>query len=227
MSIVVDTDAAGEVDLYADADRNLKIDDRDRVVLASSSSGSRRERIWRLSLSVALVENDAVRTIPRAVVFRMGTSGLTLGYASAGFVEGKIPIGNREHGRPLAARRVDGDGNGLLADAQDRLWLDLNGDERFDPSSEQFLYASVLNLDGSRYVVLSDESGSRLALRAPGGYGHAPAGVQGKPPAEVDQKRRSARDGDQPRWIGLWPDGQRAGHRAGRGLSTGHGHAGT
>ena len=66
--------------------------------------------------------------------------------------------------RSLAARRVDGDGNGLLADAQDRLWIDLNGDGRFDPSSEQFLYTSVLNLDGSRYVVLSDELGSRLAF---------------------------------------------------------------
>jgi hypothetical protein len=33
----------------------------------------------------------------------------------------------------VAARRVDGDGNGLLADAQDRLWIDLNRDGRFDP----------------------------------------------------------------------------------------------
>ena len=47
---------------------------------------------------------------------------------------------------------------------QDRLWIDLNGDGRFDPSAEQFLFATVLNLDGARYVVRSDELGSRLAI---------------------------------------------------------------
>ena len=35
-----------------------------------------------------------------------------------------------------------------MADAQDRLWIDLNADGRFDPSAEQFLFATVLNLDG-------------------------------------------------------------------------------
>ncbi len=155
VTVVVDTSASGEVDLYADADRNLKIDDRDRVAAASSADGPRRERIWRLRLGVALVENGSVRTVPRAVVFRLGASGQTLGYAAAGFLEGNIMLGGHEKkadtAQPthtLAARRVDGDGNGLLADAQDRIWIDLNGDGRFDPGSEQFLYTSVLNLEG-------------------------------------------------------------------------------
>src|ERR1700728_4538209 len=34
VTVVIDTTASGEVDLYADADRNLKIDDRDRVAPA-------------------------------------------------------------------------------------------------------------------------------------------------------------------------------------------------
>ena len=89
VTVVVDTAASGEVDLYADADRNLKIDDRDRVAAASSATGPRRERIWRLPLGVALVENGAVRTVPRAVVFRLGASGQTLGYAAAGLSGGK------------------------------------------------------------------------------------------------------------------------------------------
>jgi hypothetical protein len=171
VTVVVDTLVSGEVDLYTDADRNLKIDDRDRVVAAPSAPGSRRERIWRLPLGVALIENGAVRTVPRAVVFRLGASGQTLGYAAAGYLEGNITVNGHETEkdghetvRSLAARRVDGDGNGLLADAQDRLWIDLNHDGRFDPSSEQFLYTSVLNVEGSRYVVLSDELGSRLAF---------------------------------------------------------------
>ena len=64
----------------------------------------------------------------------------------------------------MAARRVDGDGNGQVSDPQDRLWIDLDGDGRFDPAAEQFLFATVLNLDGARYVVRSDELGNRLGV---------------------------------------------------------------
>jgi hypothetical protein len=177
VTIVIDTTASGEVDLYADADRNLKIDERDHVAAAAASD--RRERIWRLQLGVALIENGAVRAVPRAVVFRLGASGQTLGYAVAGFLEGHVTLGGHKtkagkDPQPfstLAARRVDGDGNGLLTDAQDRLWIDLNRDGHFDPSAEQFLYTSVVNLDGSRYVVLSDELGSRLAFEPLTGTG--------------------------------------------------------
>jgi hypothetical protein len=169
VTVVVDTVATGEVDLYADADRNLKLDDRDRVAMSPSAAGPRGERIWRLPLEVAIVEQDSVRTIRRAVVFRLGASGQTLGYAAAGYIEGTVTLAasekEQEPGRSLAARRVDGDGNGLLADAQDRIWIDLDGDGRFDATSEQFLYTSVLNLEGSRYVVLSDELGTRLAFK--------------------------------------------------------------
>ncbi len=89
---------------------------------------------------------------------------------------GRLLRGTRDARRPrgaakrpeacatVAARRVDGDGNGFLTDAQDRIWIDLNGDGKFDATSEQFLYNSVLNLEGSRYVVLSDQLGTRLAF---------------------------------------------------------------
>jgi len=190
VTVVVDAAATGDFDLYADADRNLKIDDRDRVAVTSSATGARRERIWRLPLDVALVEKDAVRTVPRAVVFRLGASGQTLGYAAAGYLEGTITLGGRENdkdshepSRTLAVRRVDGDGNGLLADAQDRIWIDLNGDGHFDPSSEQFLYTSVLNLEGSRYVVLSDQPGSRLAFEPLVGAGTLRLAFQGNEPS--------------------------------------------
>ena len=174
MTVVVDTTASGEVDLYADADRNLKIDDRDRVTAAACANQLVvANAILRVPLAVALIENSAVRTVSRIVVFRLGASGQTLGFAVAGFLEGHVTLGEpetkAEQNAPsvptLAARRVDGDGNGLLTDMQDRLWIDLNRDGHFDPSSEQFLYTSVVNLDGTRYVVLSDELGCRLAFR--------------------------------------------------------------
>ena len=162
-TVVVDETPDGKVDLYVDADRNLRIDDRDRVSSAPADENSRGARIWRLPLDVALVENETVRTIRRAVVFRLGASGQTLGYATAGYLEGTVALGTEQR-RVVAARRLDGDGNGFLADTQDRLLLDLNGDGRFDPGSEQFLFTTVLNLAGSRYIVRSDQLGSRLAI---------------------------------------------------------------
>jgi hypothetical protein len=107
---------------------------------------------------------------------RLGASGQTLGYAAAGYLEGKITLGGQDNDahqprRTLTVRRVDGDGNGLLANPQDRIWIDLNQDGHFDAGSEQFSYTSVLNLQGSRYVVRSDELGSRLAFDPPAGAG--------------------------------------------------------
>ena len=103
------------------------------------------------------------------MVFRLGASGRTLGYASAGYLEGTVALGGPDAGpagkaRRVAARRVDGDGNGQVSDPQDRLWIDLDGDGRFDPAAEQFLFATVLILDGARYVVRSDELGNRLGI---------------------------------------------------------------
>jgi hypothetical protein len=171
VTIVLDETPDGTVDLYADADRNLRIDDRDRVGHADTGPASRGARIWRMPLNVALVENETVHTIPRAVVLRLGASGQTLGYATAGYLEGTValrakkdPKDNTSHQRLLAARRVDGDGDGFLADSQDRVFLDLNHDGQFNSASEQFLFNTVLTLEGSRFIVRSDELGNRLAI---------------------------------------------------------------
>jgi hypothetical protein len=190
VTVVIDSAPTGEIDLYADADHNLKIDERDRVVMSPSAAGPRRERIWRLPLDVAIVEQDSIRTIRRAVTFRLGASGQTLGYAAAGYLEGNVTLAgpgrDNTPARTLAARRVDGDGNGLLADAHDRIWIDLNGDGRFDASTEQFLYASVLKLEGSRHVVLSDELGTRLAFEPLMGTGALRLALSRKTPGSTD-----------------------------------------
>ena len=189
VSIVLDETADGKIDLYADADRNLRIDDRDRVS-APAGATDRSARIWRLPLDVAVVENETVRAFPRAVVFRLGASGQTLGYATAGYVEGTVVVRSHEvdndkhkQSRVLAARRVDGDGNGFLADTQDRLFLDLDGDGHFDPGVEQFLFSTVLNLEGSRYIVRSDELGNRLAIDPLEGTGTLRLALQGSAPS--------------------------------------------
>ncbi|MGZ5973084.1 MAG: hypothetical protein ACXWPK_06690 [Isosphaeraceae bacterium] len=102
-----------------------------------------------------MVEGDVTKTTRRALIFRLGATGRTLGY-----LEGTVTM----EGQPRSVRRMDGDGNGLMTNAQDRLWIDLNRDGRWDAASEQFLYATILNLGGARYVLRSDPLGARLAL---------------------------------------------------------------
>jgi hypothetical protein len=178
VTVVLDEVGPGEADLYVDADRNRRIDDRDRVAAAAppapegSPADARRERLWRLPMDVAMVDKDITRRVPRAVVFRLGASGRTLGYAAAGYLEGTVElVGTDGRTHRAAARRVDGDGNGQVSDPQDRLWIDADGDGRFDPAAEQFLFATVLNLDGARYVLRSDELGSRLSIEPLVGVG--------------------------------------------------------
>jgi hypothetical protein len=159
VTVVLDVVAPGDVDLYVDSNRNRRIEARDRV----TGEG----RTWRLPMQVALVEGEVTNLTPRAAIFRLGATGLTFSFAAAGYLEGTVNVGGREH----AARRTDGDGNGFLTDAQDRLWIDLDDDGRWDPTNEQFLYATILPLDGARYALRSDELGTRLAFEPLEGTG--------------------------------------------------------
>ena len=158
VTVVLDEVGPGDVDLFVDANRDRKIDDRDRVAGTNGSAG--RELVWRVPLDVAMVEGEVTKTIPRALIFRLGATGRTLAYAAAGYIEGTVLI----DGSPRTVRRMDGDGNGIMTDAQDRIWIDLDRDGQWDAASEQFLYSSILNLNGGRYVLRSDLLGTRLAL---------------------------------------------------------------
>ncbi len=54
---------------------------------------------------------------------------------------------------------------------QDRLWIDLNDDGRWDATSEQFLFASILMIGENRYAVRSDPYGQRLSIELLKGSG--------------------------------------------------------
>jgi hypothetical protein len=159
ITVVLDEVTPRDVDLYVDSDRNRRIEEKDKI---TGEGGT-----WRLPLAVAVVEGETTKLTPRAAIFRRGATGLTFSFAAAGYVEGTVNVGGKDH----AARRSDGDGNGFLTGAQDRLWIDLNDDGRWDPTEEHFLYMSILTLGQGRYAVRSDELGTRLAMEAVEGTG--------------------------------------------------------
>jgi hypothetical protein len=159
ITVVLDEASSSDVDLYVDADRNRRIEAKDRV--------AGKDRTWRMPLSVAVVEGATTNLTPRAAIFRLGATGVTLSFAAAGYLEGMVSLSGGTH----AARRTDGDGNGFLTDSQDRLWIDSNDDGRWDPADEQMLFSSLLALGQDRYAVRSDELGTRLAFERVDGAG--------------------------------------------------------
>src|SRR4051812_9196411 len=118
VTVVVDEAGPGDVDLYVDADRNRRIEARDRV--------DGRGRAWRLPLAVAIGDEDATRQIPREIALRLGATGRILSVAAVGYLEGTVRLDGRDH----AARRTDGDADGWYTGPQDHLWVDLDDDGR-------------------------------------------------------------------------------------------------
>ena len=171
VTVVLDEVGPYEADLYVDTGRNRRIEAKDRVKGEGLT--------WRLPLELALIEGDVLTTVPRTVIFRFGPVGRILSFATAGYMEGVVPLTGHTH----QARRVDGDGNGQFTDAQDRLWIDLNDDGRWDGANEQFLYAPILSIAGSRYAVRSDPVGKRLQLAPLEGTGTIQLTVKPSVPA--------------------------------------------
>jgi hypothetical protein len=94
------------------------------------------------------------------VQWRLGATRKTISLATLGYVEGVVSIAGKKH----TVRRVDGNANGFFADADDRLWIDLNMDKQWDPITEQFPFAPVITLNNQRYGIRGDATGSRLAI---------------------------------------------------------------
>jgi hypothetical protein len=159
VTIVLDEIGRGEADLYVDANRNRRIESTDRV--------DGENLTWRLPLDLAIVEGETTRYERRASIFRLGTTGITFSHAASGYLDGKVEFASHWH----AVRRMDGDCNGLFTDLQDYLWIDLNNDGRWDSSSEQFLFASILTIGDARYAVRSDPFGEHLSLEPLEGSG--------------------------------------------------------
>ena len=158
--LVVDARYDGEFRLYVNAERDLDISAKH---IAAGQGSLRRAAI---TSEITYLDRVAEQ-YPRQVIFRRGILGTSISVATLGYLEGQVQLGSRT----VAARRVDGDANGLFSDLRDRLWLDLNADGKWDAFSEQFPMRPVLVLEGKRFAVRSDQAGTRLSLEEITGVG--------------------------------------------------------
>lgn len=150
--VVVDEVTKDDFDLYVDANRNRVIEAKDKV------AGAGKDRSG--PLDVEITRGLLAVHEHRRVQWRLGVNRKTIGLATMGYVEGVVSIAGKRH----SVRRVDGNGNGFFADAADRLWIDLNNDNQWDPLTEQFPFAPVLTLNNQRYGLRGDATGARLAI---------------------------------------------------------------
>jgi len=70
----------------------------------------------------------------RTLAIRLSPFGGTINCAVRGYCRGTLPIAGKKHDAVL----VDANGNMLLETTRDRVFVDLNGDGKFDPTSERF-----------------------------------------------------------------------------------------
>ena len=152
VTLVVDVLGPDSFDLYVDKNRNRKIEPAELV----PGTGALR----RVPLQAQIVNKTALEEYPRTLLVRRGSTGKTLGVATAGYIEGEALL----NGRRVKVRRVDGDANGLFADTRDRLWINQSGTGQWDPFSDQFPYVPIVKLEGRRFAVRADAVGKRLAF---------------------------------------------------------------
>ena len=156
--VVVDELDSGDFDLYVDRDRDRTIASHERI------AGTGRKR--QLELDSEIVREDTPQPFARQIELRRGFARDRLSIATLGGMLGQLSLISPTTDAPtrVAAERVDGDANGLFADARDRLRVDLNADGQFDAVTEQFAWLPVQTLGGRRYAVKADRQGASLSL---------------------------------------------------------------
>jgi hypothetical protein len=117
-----------------------------------------------LTTAVTLIipTGGRAQRLERTLVFRKSSAGVGLSYAVRGYAMGKLTLG----GRRFLALLTDGDADGCFHGiGQDRVWIDLDEDGRFDPLTEQFLLGTAVTCAGKSYVIRPDAAARAVRVQ--------------------------------------------------------------
>jgi hypothetical protein len=159
VTVALDRVSDTETDVYVDRNRNRTIEDDERL----AGPGPK----YRVPLDVEIVDGEQKEHVARTVVFRLGRSGRSISYATAGYVEGTLPLDGRE----TPVRRIDANGDGGMADPLDLVWINLKRDGNWNPFTDRLAVTSIVQVEDRRYIVRSDWVGGRLSLEKLEGSG--------------------------------------------------------
>src|SRR5262249_37922796 len=109
--------------------------------------------------------------------------GEGVAWAVRGYTTGTVTIG----GKSVAAVLTDGDADGCFDGAgADRVWLDLDGDGKFDPLTEQFPLGTAITAGGTALLVRPQADGlGALARERPSETGTLRVVIPRLPKSEV------------------------------------------
>jgi hypothetical protein len=125
--------------LDADGDRRLARDERHEVKPGAA-----------VAIAVTIAAADPVR---RTILVRPGLFGGGPRYTVRGGMAGQLELG----GKAVRTLLIDGNADGCFdAAGADRVWVDLDGDGRFDPVAEQFPLGTPIPVGRTSYTVASD-----------------------------------------------------------------------
>jgi hypothetical protein len=165
------------VDDVGPAVAHLYVDTERAGAISAACKVSGDKGAWRIVLDALAIQGKNKAFLPRTLLVKYQRFTRTLAVATCGHIEGTVRLGDKK----IRYRRVDGDANGLFADRDDQLWLDLDGDGQFAPRNQRFLWRAVLSIGGpekgsdplnsggqtpfpTRYQVRGDAIGKYLAL---------------------------------------------------------------
>lgn len=145
--------AAGGPELWLDGDGDGRFGPGERHRIAAP--------LTEIPVTIAIKMDGVVRSMPRTVQVRPGADG-GLRYAVRGFVAGRLTIAGREY----AALLTDGNGDGCFDSPNgDRVWIDLDGDGRFDGLTEQFALGTPVTINRRAYLIRPAADGSSVVVR--------------------------------------------------------------
>lgn len=114
-----------------------------------------------IPITISVKTGSFARFVARTILLRAAADG-GVRYAVRGYAAGPLLLG----GRTLGALVTDGNGDGCFdSPTGDRVWIDFDGDGRFDARGEQFTLGSPLLINRRPYLVRPAADGSSVIVR--------------------------------------------------------------
>ena len=148
-----------DFELYVDLNRDRQITADEKI----SGAGKTRD----IDLPVEIMNLSSPEYVDRKIQFRKSIDQNRFSIKTKGGYSASCEIA----GKTVDVWRLDGNANGLFSDVEDELWIDLDGNGKWNPIKERFLFRSAIKVGETRYAVRGNRLGSKIEFAAIEGEG--------------------------------------------------------
>lgn len=173
------SDDFSSFDLYVDLNRDRQIRPDEKI------AGEDKTRI--IELPVEIMNGGTPEHTERTIQFRKSVEENRFSIKTKGGYAAQCQI----DGKSTNVWRVDGNANGLFSDVEDELWIDIDGDEKWNPIRERFLYRSAVRIGETRYAVRGDQLGTKIEFAHIDGEGQLSLDLNLAPETKITTVRAS------------------------------------